>query len=329
MKTVPFLPVAAATVLVLALTGCAGNADGATGPAKAAGYPLTIVNCGAEVTLQAPPERVVMLESSPVTYLRELGVMDKVVARAGAYPSEYFDAVTRADLDRIPLLTDKLDTSGHLQISQEVVLAQEPDLVLGSAENLNRETLAAAGIPLLQHPSFCPQGLDGAPDFGTINDQLRTYGQIFGVEDRAATAANELADRVEQISAEVDGAGQRTAAVLYPTLGGGTIYAYGTRSMAQPQLEAAGFENVFDDVDERVFEVTREELIGRNPDVLILLHAEGDPSKVAEAVTSMKGASSITAVANGDLMVQLFNFTEPPSPLAVTGLERIIERFEQ
>ena len=30
--------------------------------------------------------------------------------------------------------------------------------------------------------------------------------------------------------------------MLYPTVGGGPLYAYGTSSMAHPQLEAAGFE---------------------------------------------------------------------------------------
>ena len=106
-------------------------------------------------------------------------------------------------------------------------------------------------------------------------------------------------------------------------------YAYGTRSMAHPQLEAAGFTNVFADVDERVFEVSREELIGRNPDVLILLYSDGEPAAVKEAVTSMAGADAITAVANDDILVQLFNFTEPPSPLSLDGLERIVEAFAQ
>jgi iron complex transport system substrate-binding protein len=152
---------------------------------------------------------------------------------------------------------------------------------------------------------------------------------VFDVENRAEKAAGELEAKVEQITTKTAGTGDRTAAVLYPTAGGGSTYAYGTKSMAQPQLEAAGLKNVFDDVNQRVFEVTREELIGRNPDVLILLHSAGDPSEVADAVTSLKGASSMTAVANDDILVQLFNFTEPPSPLSVTGLERIAERFGQ
>lgn len=328
MRSTLLLSVSTATALAISVAGCASSTGAADGAPEAPGHPLAITNCGVEVTVEAPPERVVLLDGSPVAYLSALGVMDKVVARAGVYPSAYFDAPTQTELASIPLLTDQLDTTGHLQISQEAVLAQEPDLILGSAENLNRETLAAAGIPMLQDPFFCP-GAPEVPTFSAISDRLHRYGEIFGVEERAEDAASDLEGRVEHLRSTAANADRLTAAVLYPTVGGGSIYAYGTQSMAQPQLEAAGLKNVFDDVERRVFEVTHEELVGRRPDVLVLLHSAGDPAEVTDAVTSLEGASSIPAVANGEVLVQLFNFTEPPSPLAVTGLERIVERFGQ
>jgi len=329
MKATSPLVLSAAAILAVVLAGCAGKPE----PSESAGaphpdYPVTIVNCGVEVTLDAPPERVVLLDSSPVSYLHDLGVLDKVVSRAGSYPDAYYDEATRAELDNIPLLTDKLDATGHLQISQEVVMAQKPDLVLGSTQNLNRDTLSASGIPLLEEPAFCPQETE-QPSYREIGGQLKTYARAFGVEDGGDRAAQSLGERVKRISSVVPKNEHRTAAILYPTVGGGPTYAYGTRSMAQPQLEAAGFRNVFDDVDQRVFEVTREELIGRNPDVLILLHSDGAPAAVRDAVISLEGAGSLAAVRNDDVMVQLFNFTEPPSPLSVDGLEKIIQRFSR
>ncbi len=322
-------PLAAAALLPLVLAGCgtderAGEAAGRA----AAGFPLTLTNCGAEVTVEAPPERVVMLKSSPVTYLHELGVLDRVVARAGAYPREYYDEETWAALEEVPLLTDQLDSGGHLQISKEIVLAERPDLVLGEADNLTRETLAAAGIPLLEEPALCPDAA-AEPGFTQVATQLRAYGRVFGVPERGEQAAAEVDERVAAIVADHAATESRTAAVLYPTVGGGTTYAYGGRSMAHSQLEAAGFDNVFADVDERVFEVTREELIGRDPDVLVLLHSDGDPAAVAESITAMSGARALTAVRDGAIHTQLFNFTEPPSPLAVDGLARLVAAFSR
>lgn len=317
-------PMLATAALVLATTTACG-ADAAGDEATADGFPVTLENCGAKVTFDAPPERVVMLKSSAVPYLHALGVMDHVVARAGDYPADYYDAETQAELDDIPLLTDEMDTSGHLQISKEVVIAEEPDLVLGEVDNLSRDTLDAVDIDLLEEPAMCPEGVDN-PGFDDVYSQLEAYGKVFDREDDAAKAVADLRKRVTELENQKVGEG-RTAAVLYPTVGGGVTYAYGTRSMAHPQLEAAGFEDVFADVDERVFEVSTEDLLERDPDVIILLHNAGDPKQVEESITQLAGAEDLTAVRNGDVMAQLFNFTEPPSALSVDGLERIIDRF--
>ncbi|MFE6507091.1 ABC transporter substrate-binding protein [Nocardioides sp. NPDC057767] len=319
-------PTIATAALVLATTTACG-ADAAGTVAAEDGFPVTLENCGAEVTFDAPPERIVMLKSSAVPYLHALGVMDQVVARAGDYPADYYDPATQAELDEIPLLTDEMDTSGHLQISKEVVIAEEPDLVLGEVDNLSRDTLDAVDIDLLEEPAMCPEGVEH-PGFDDVYSQLEAYGRVFDKRDDAAKAVADLRKRVTELETEKVGEG-RTAAVLYPTVGGGVTYAYGTRSMAHPQLEAAGFEDVFADVDERVFEVSTEDLLERDPDVIILLHNAGDPAEVEKSLTQLAGAEDLTAVRNGDLMAQLFNFTEPPSALSVDGLERIIDRFGQ
>ncbi|WP_307861687.1 ABC transporter substrate-binding protein [Nocardioides xinjiangensis] len=317
----------AAVCLAAALAAC-GTGAASEDPARAASgsYPVTVANCGADVTFERAPERLVLLKSAAVPFLHELGVLDRVVARTGQYPEEYYDEEVIAGLDAIPLLTDELDSSGHLQISREVVISQEPDLVLGQVDNLSRESLSAVGIPLVEEPALCEAG-GAEPGFGDVRDQLEAYGRVFGREARARDAIARLDADLADIAERVGGGSGRTAAVLYPTVGGGTTYAYGTRSMAHPQLEAAGLRNAFGDVDERVFEVTLEELLGRDPDVLVLLHSEGDPAPVAQALTGLPGAERLTAVRNRDVMTQLFNLTEPPSPLVVEGLERIVDRF--
>ncbi|GAA4377539.1 ABC transporter substrate-binding protein [Nocardioides caricicola] len=319
--------IAASVLLTGVLTACGAEAD-APEPASAGtgSHPVTIENCGAEVTFDAAPQRVVLLKSSSVPFLHELGVLDRVTARAGQYPPDYYDDETLAELEAIPLLTDELDSSGHLQISKEVVISQEPDLVLGEVDNLSRATLDSVGIPLIEEPALCEQGVDD-PGFDDVWAQLELYGEVFGREAEARAAIAELKGDLAEVEAQAGAPSGRTAAVLYPTVGGGVTYAYGTKSMAAPQLRAAGFVNAFGDVDERVFEVTLEELLGRDPDVLILLHSEGDPAAVEDAITELPGAEDLTAVRNGDVMAQLFNFTEPPTPLSVEGLERIVERF--
>ena len=311
---------------VLALSACGG---GATEPSTSAdeGYPVTVENCGAEVQFDSAPEELVLLKSASVPALHELGVLDRAVARAGAFPEEYFDDATLAELEEIPQLTSDVDATGHLQISKEVVVAEQPDVVFGEIENLPRQSLGQVGISLLEEPALCASNPDTEPDFQGVYDQLELYGDVFDRRDEAETYIAELQDRVATASDQVPENEERTAAVLYPTVGGGTTYAYGSGSMAQPQLEAAGFTNVFENSSERVFEVSSEQLLGMDPNIIILLHSEGDPNDVETALRNLPGAGDLQAVQNDDVMVQLLNFSEPATPLSVTGLERIVERF--
>nr|WP_205835375.1 ABC transporter substrate-binding protein [Microbacterium sp. CFH 90308] len=319
---------AALTLIVVTLAGCAQTSSPRADDAAPGGgtrYPLTVTNCGEDVVFDAAPERVILLESAPVTILDGLGVLDRVVARAGSFPSGYYDEDLTARIDAIDSLSDDIDTSGHLTMSSEVVLAHEPDLALGLPEGVTREALRDSGVNALIHPVYCPSGV-GDASFDTLYDQVRMYGRIFDRSDEAESVVRELQARVAAVEAETADAAPRSAAVLYPSVGGGPLYAYGRGSMAQPQLTAAGFENVFSDTAERVFEVSVEELIARDPDVLVLLH-QGDEDGVAAAIASLPGSEALRALRDGDVLPQLFNFTEPPTPLSVTGLELIVERF--
>lgn len=329
----PLSAVAMLAAAGLALGGC-GQGEGPA-PSSASGgdghYPVTVSSCGEDVTFEQAPERAVLLKSASVPALHELGVLDRAVAKAGAYPMESYDDATTAEVEAIPSLGGDVDASGHLHLSQEAVMAQEPDVVMGQVENLGASSLSSVGIPVLEEPALCPGGIED-PGFDDVYDQLRVHGAVFDREQEAEEAIGRLEQRVADVERRVDEATADqdeplSAAVLYPTVGGGTTYAYGAHSMAAPQLEAAGLENVFADVDDRVVEVSPEELAGRDPDVLILLYAEGDPRAVEESMADIPGSDRIPAVADDRILAMPMNETEPATPQTVDGLEKIVERF--
>ena len=316
-----------AAALLAAACGDSSGAGDAETRADEGHYPVTVENCGTEVTIESEPTNVVMLKSAMVPFLTSVGVLDHVTAKAGAYPEGYFDDDVQSQVEEIETLTDRTDSSGHLQISKESVVEREPDLVLGQTDNLNHETLAEVGIPSLEASGLCTQNLP-EPGFQQVYDEIEMYGQVFNREEEAEEAVADLEERVQEASDSATKGG-RTGAVLYPTVGGGTTYAYGNKSMPDPMLETAGIDNVFGDQDERVFEVTLEKLLEEDPDVIVLLHSDGDPKEVEQALTDLPGADKLTAVRTGQVHTELFNFAEPASPLVVDGLERLIEDVEQ
>ncbi|MCZ2812014.1 ABC transporter substrate-binding protein [Modestobacter sp. VKM Ac-2979] len=321
----------AAGLLALTVTAACGSGDSdatARSGQDASTYPVTVQNCGTDVTFDRAPSRVMIVNSAPLQYLASLDVLDRLSSRAGKFPPDYYSPETLAAVEEVPSLTDRLNAEGHLDISLESILDQEPDLVLGLPEGVTREALDAAGIPVLIEPSFCPEGIQD-PGYDTIYDQMRLYGAVFGKQRAAEQAVTDLEERVDQVEADLPDEQGRTAAVLWPYRGQGTVGAYGGQSMATPQLTTLGFENVFADTDKRVFETSMEELLGRDPDVIILLHTDGTDAEIEQALLDIPGAEDLRAVQTGNVMVQLFNFTEPPTPLVLDGLERIADRFEQ
>jgi iron complex transport system substrate-binding protein len=72
-------PVVVASAAVLLFAGC-GSTDDTTSTADAQSvYPLTIDNCGEQVTLDQRPERVFTSGTTPVNLLVGVGAADAVV----------------------------------------------------------------------------------------------------------------------------------------------------------------------------------------------------------------------------------------------------------
>lgn len=276
---------------------------------------IVVDNCGYDVAFKETPKKVMTLGPESITTLSHLGVLDRVVSRSGQYPKEYYDEATQKQLDKIPSLTDRLDASGHLQISAEEVASVGPDLVLGQTDTITHETMEAQGINVLDEPAFCGT-LPGPANFEDVWRQVDMYGEVFGKQAEAEKYNSQLKDRLEKVRAP-EQQHPLSVAVLYPTTG--VTYAYGLRSMANPVVGAAGLRNVFDDVDDRVFEISAEELVARDPDVIISLHASSD----ADSTDHIPGSNSLRAVREGKVLPMLLNYAEPPTPLAIDGVEKI------
>lgn len=311
-----------ATALVVGSSACSTADDSGTSNGA---YPKTVTNCGDDVEIPSSPERIVLLTATDVGFLAELDALDLVVGKAGAYPTDYYDEETNATVADVPVLSSRLDDKAAIQISDEVILQTEPDLVLDQVRTDRFTGLTELGIPVLNDEAMCPEGITD-PGFEAVYEQMLTYGRVLDREDEAEVAIDRLEQRVATARDQIPESENRTAAILYPAQGSAPT-AYGNRSMAAAIVEEAGFTNVFDDLDLRRTEVGAEELISRDPDIIILLHVDGTGTETREALTSLPAAKRLKAVRNGDVMTMRFNFAEPPTPTTVDGLEKIIDRF--
>lgn len=338
------LAIATALTMSVGLAACANTSDEAatttatstatdtaTVASAAKGEAKTLENCGNTIEVNGVPQKVLLVNRAGVVpTLDAIGALENVHMRAGAFPDEYFSPEVATKIAAIPNLTDKMDASGHLQISKEEVVGTNSDLIIGYAGNVDYTAMAGTGVPIIEEPGFCGS-LEGDASWEHVWDHIRFYGKLFEQEEAAEQYITETKKRLEEASAKKAGEGL-TVAVLYPATDGSINYAYGTRSMSHPIVEAAGMTNVFADATDRVFEVSDEELIARNPDVIISLHSEGgeDAAKVAvEGVRNITGINETNAAKNDAILPMLLYFAEPPSGMSIDGLEQLNDFLEQ
>ncbi|HEY1106967.1 MAG TPA: putative F420-0 ABC transporter substrate-binding protein [Agromyces sp.] len=303
-----------AVAAVALLAGCAAPANaGSTGAdaandagTEASGYPLTLDNCGTEVTFDGAPERVVTVKSSTLELMLALGLEDKVVGTAfadGPVPDEYADAAAGLDV-----LSDKVP-------SQEATLAVEPDLVYAGWEsNLSaegageRDALAALGVASYVAPAACKE--EGyMPDPLTFDEVFREFeetGAIFGVPDRATELVEAQRTALEAISPSDAG----LTALWYSS---GDDQPFVGAGIGAPQMimDAAGLENVAADVHDTWTAMSWEAVVEANPDVIVLVDAPWNTAdaKIA-ALESNPATAALPAVQAKRYVVVDFPSTE-------------------
>lgn len=278
---------------LLALTACTGPAEtesSSTETAEAAGVHLT--NCGVDISIEQPPQRVFTVKSSTLELLLSLGLEDTVIGSAfldGPVPEELAPEGWEPTVvaDQIP--------------SREVFLNTEPDFVLAgwesnvSADGIGeREDLADLGITSYVLPPACEfdDEVEQTVTFDDIFAMIEEVGTIFDANEAAAElVADQQAqlEAIEPLTEDVD--------VLWYSSGNDAPFVAGAAGTPQMIMEAAGVTNVLDDVARTWFSISWEGFVTEDPDFIILVDAPwNSAADKRERLESHPAASKIDAV---------------------------------
>lgn len=296
MRRIPLLVIPTA----LLLAGCATAGPASTPTADG---PLTLSNCGFEVTFDQAPERVVTIKSTSTEMLLALGLGDRIVGTAfqdGPVPDEW-----AADAEGIPVLADKMP-------SEEVVLETEPDLVYSGWESAfspdaagDREELEALGVASYVQPAACQSAEQPVKlDFDEIFREIAEVADIFDVSaDELIAAQQDELDAIEPVE------GDLTA--FWWSSGTDTPYAGAGIGAPQLILETAGLTNIAGDIDSTWSPYGWESVLAADPDVLVLVDADWNTAqKKIEYLTSNPATANLSAVVNERFVILPFASTE-------------------
>lgn len=310
----------AALVLALLLVAAAcGNDDTETADSVDGGdtppddgsdsaFPVTLDNCGVEVTVDAAPERAVTMNQAATEVMLALGLEDRMIGTA------YLDD------DILPSLADAYDSVPVLSDgypSTEALFDVEPDFVYGSYNSAfgdeaagDRDGIADLGIASYLSIGGCPDFRESgvALEFDDVFDEIRDVAALFGVGDRAEALIAQQQAAVDDAEIVADPA----LSVLWwdgntdaPTVG----VCCGSPGML---MRALGLDNPYDDETGSWATISWEQVAADDPDVIVLVDADWDPAddKLAH-LQNDPALADLTAVLEGRTVVIPFSATTP------------------
>ena len=227
---------------------------------------------GTILTLDAPPERVVSLNPDFTDILFAFGLGKKVVG------------VTTAC--RIPELKTTVKRVGTLyQPALETITVLRPDLILATMEGNNPRTIAA--LRRLKIPTYVSPPQRSLGEYYSI---LKVLGRLFGEEEKAAELADEFRTVADDIAGRVSGSKKVS---VFIQLGSRPLVSVSSGTLIDELVEIAGGENICGDIPGRYPVVSREEVILKDPEVIVITGMEGGRGDVNSCWKDLKNLRAV------------------------------------
>ncbi|MFJ2544013.1 ABC transporter substrate-binding protein [Microbacterium sp. NPDC087589] len=321
MRIIIISAIAAAT---LGLAGCGAASAPASNDAAGVdagadvGFPLTLENCDADVTIEHSPQRAVSLNQSATEIMIALGLEERMAGTS--YETDPIGEDIADAYAEIPLLTDGL-------LKLETLLEAEPDFVYSSfasfltAENAGERTeLHDLAVPTYLSEFDCTYhvAVEGGATFDMLFEEIETIAQIFDVPEHGeevVAAQQATVDEGLDIAEQIEGTPKLVW--FYSTAASAsTPSVAGPGGLPQTVTDMLGAENLFSDADTKWPEVSWDEIALRDPDVIILGDlTRGYPGDTAEEkIDFLKSdplTSTMDAVINDRFIIVPGQYMDP------------------
>ncbi|AUS26462.1 ABC transporter substrate-binding protein [Paenibacillus polymyxa] len=271
----PALPLVMLVLAMLLLSACAAGNTAQTTNSSANGQQsdasqstiqekaVEIENMGVKMVFPEAPKRAVTLNQHATEVMLALGLESSMVGTA--YLDDQILPKYKTQYDKIPVLAKQYP-------SKEVFMAAAPDFAYAgwksafNDKNLgSREELAQQGVQTYVQESSNKPG----PILEDVYRDILNIGRIFRVEERAEKLVNDIRAQVQSIQTQI-GTVERAPKVFVYDSGEDKPFTAANNYLTS-LIKSVKAKNIFDDIDKSFTEVSWEEVVNRNPDVIIIL----------------------------------------------------------
>ncbi|MEL7300600.1 MAG: ABC transporter substrate-binding protein [Pseudomonadota bacterium] len=294
--------------------------------ASAVSAGATVQSCNRAVTFDAPPERAISNDVNLTEMMLVLGLADRMVGYTGISGWKTLDEEMRAGVEELPELSAKYP-------SKEVLVGADADFFFAGwnygmkvGGEVTPETLAPFGIDVYELTESCTHIME--KDKASMDDMyadLMNLGRIFDVEGRAEDL---VAGYKAELAAFKQGleTGEPLRVFVYDS-GEDTPFTAGRYAMPTALIEAAGGVNIMDDFDKSWATVTWEEVVERNPEVVMIVnYGDVTAAQKREFMMSNPAFAELDAVKN-DRFVTLEYVEATPGPRNIQAIKTLADAF--
>lgn len=257
-----------------------------------------------KVTLPGPAQKVVSLAPSNTEILFAIGAGGQMVGR-----DEFSD--TPVEAKNLPSVGGSM---GNYNL--EAITGMKPDLVLAAEINTPEQVKAIEGLGIPVFYLANPVRVEDIPA------NVVTVGQLVGREKEAAALATDLHQRIQAVKTSLANVAEQPV-VFYELDGSDPAkpWTTGPGTYMDQMLAIAGGKNAAAGLSTQWGQISQEELLVQNPDIILL----GDAAygTTLEQVAQRPGWSEMNAVKNGRIVTFDDNLVSRPGPRLVNGLEMI------
>jgi iron complex transport system substrate-binding protein len=283
--------VVVATAGALACTPERAADRAASGPTRTGGSPIELTDdAGNAVRLEHPARRIVSLIPSATETLIAVGARSDLVGRTR------YD--TASDIAALP------SVGGGVDASVEAIVNLHPDLVItwrNDARQAVRGRLVALGVPVFVMKT---------EDTTDIFRGIASLGRMTARDSQATAVAASVRNELDAVRRAV--AGRPTPAVMYVGFIDPPMTA-GPRTFIGQLISLAGGRLVFTDSSQLWPNVAMEEIVRRDPDILIVPVGETTTNPLAN-LRERAGWRSLRAVRLGHVAAVPADLLNRPSP---------------
>jgi len=230
---------------------------------------LVIENGKRKLDFEKKPQRLVTLRQHITETALELD-LDKYIIGTSAVIDPPVAEHLQQRYSRLSVIAEKYP-------SPEILLAADPDIIwvdrkwafvknqLGAMENIERY-----GIKIYLSES----GFHESSKIEYVYDDIRKIGKIFSAEDKADTVVKGMQEKIQAVQSRIQNVEQKVKVLDFDS-GRNNLAFVGCKCMADDLIKLAGGINIFQDVDKEWANVNWEEIMRRNPDVIIVHEYRG------------------------------------------------------